>query len=438
MNRIILAWLLMAAMFFKAGAAADSTLVSISVSAAKPVAVKLQRFESGMYSTVDSCVVSTGSYQKRVSENLFAFYKLVLDSSIEVSIIVSGREPVILLAGDLPSFYTGNYVCFESDENKCWLKLKSAQKDLSAAYANALKNKNAAGVASGLAGEQTTYNQKVQAIAETYPATYCARFVAANLKSPVIPGTLPVDSFLTFRLLDSLHMEDERLLLLPDFFDMLKAYKNNFVPSGTAGQRIFAGTVFSNPRTHSNIRSYLLNYYAQWYLLENNAEMVTFLLELNRQVIPDTGANGQLITAIRKLIKGNPATDVELPDSSGIVRRLSDLAKTQDVTLLLFYAHDCDHCRQLIPKLKEMYSTPLKKTFGVFAVDVNPDTTGWKNFISQNQLPFVNTFLTDSKNTELGMAYAILSIPTLVLVDREMKIVSRFADLNSIKKLLAE
>jgi peroxiredoxin len=130
------------------------------------------------------------------------------------------------------------------------------------------------------------------------------------------------------------------------------------------------------------------------------------------------------------------APEVELPDITGKMRKLSEMAISHDINLLVFYSHDCEHCQKLMLNLVDLYKTKHHQSFGVFAVDINSDEKDWKKFLTENRVPFTSTILTNESKIKLRKDYAILAVPTMILIDRNMEIISLFPSIEIVQKYL--
>lgn len=172
----------------------------------------------------------------------------------------------------------------------------------------------------------------------------------------------------------------------------------------------------------------------------NNPHAVNFSkqLELTKQQIAMTKAMEEKQNA---LSFGNPAPDIALPDTSGTIRKLSDL-KGQ-VVLVDFWAAWCRPCRAANPTVVKIYNQYKDRGFTVFSVSFdglrqqsNPRAE-WLKAIKDDQLSWPN-HVSDLKGWEsaAGQIYGIQSIPFTVLVDQDGNIVKTRVDLNELPSIL--
>lgn len=129
--------------------------------------------------------------------------------------------------------------------------------------------------------------------------------------------------------------------------------------------------------------------------------------------------------ALNELFKpGNEALEIELPDTSGNVLKLSSLRG--NVVLIDFWASWCGPCRRENPNVVKAYNKYNKDGFEVFSVslDKNGARERWIAAIKQDGLIWPS-HVSDLKGwgSKAAKDYHVKSIPFTVLIDREGKII---------------
>ncbi|MBL7816640.1 MAG: TlpA family protein disulfide reductase [Saprospiraceae bacterium] len=112
-----------------------------------------------------------------------------------------------------------------------------------------------------------------------------------------------------------------------------------------------------------------------------------------------------------------PAPDIAQTDTSGVVRKLSDLKGK--IVLIDFWASWCGPCRKENPTVVAAYKKYRDKGFEVFSVSLDQDRTRWINAIEQDGLIWSN-HVSDLRywQNEAATKYGVTSIPKTVLLDR--------------------
>ncbi len=134
-------------------------------------------------------------------------------------------------------------------------------------------------------------------------------------------------------------------------------------------------------------------------------------------------------------IMGNPASDIELPDTAGKATSLYDLKA--DYTIVAFWDPTCGHCKEVLPKLDSFYQAKWKAA-GLKVFTVAKETDGskkdWLDFINQQHLnEWTNVYYSkadDKARIDAGIPgysqlYDVLTFPTLYLLDKEKRIVAK-------------
>ena len=146
-------------------------------------------------------------------------------------------------------------------------------------------------------------------------------------------------------------------------------------------------------------------------------------------------------------IMGTPATEIELPDTSGKTSRL--YALQSDFTVVVFWDPTCGHCKEVLPKLDSFYAAKWKSA-GMRMYAVAKETDGskqdWLKFIRDHNLGnWDHVYYSkqdDKARTDAGIPgysqlYDIQSFPTLYLLDKEKRIIAKKLSYEQIDEVLA-
>ncbi|MFT5724063.1 MAG: thiol-disulfide isomerase/thioredoxin [Bacteroidia bacterium] len=117
---------------------------------------------------------------------------------------------------------------------------------------------------------------------------------------------------------------------------------------------------------------------------------------------------------------GSIAPNMKLVDTTYL--RSVELYKIKyPVTIVVFWSHTCGHCKEEIPKLKQMYDSLHDKGVEIYAVYTGSDVTGWKKYIRENKLTWLN--LVDAhNNSTYKKDYNQVKTPEVFLLDQHKTI----------------
>jgi thiol-disulfide isomerase/thioredoxin len=147
-------------------------------------------------------------------------------------------------------------------------------------------------------------------------------------------------------------------------------------------------------------------------------------------------------------ILGNPAADVELPDTSGTMRTLY---KTNAAyTVVIIWDPTCSHCKETLPKIDSLYRVKWKaEGVKIYALAKETDgtKTDWFNFIRKHHTQeWTNVYYSkadDKARIEAGIPgysqlFDVQSFPTLYLLDKDKRIIAKKLAYDQIDGVLDE
>lgn len=112
------------------------------------------------------------------------------------------------------------------------------------------------------------------------------------------------------------------------------------------------------------------------------------------------------------------------------------------VVLLHYWSSDVELCRAEIPQLQEMLAKYGKSGFAILSVSLDRDPRELQSYLATKKLPWEVIYEPGGINSRLGTEMGIQTLPTMLLVDKQGRIVNRSihaAELDSeLRKLLVD
>jgi thioredoxin-related protein len=109
-----------------------------------------------------------------------------------------------------------------------------------------------------------------------------------------------------------------------------------------------------------------------------------------------------------------------------------------EFTLLIFWSSECPHCTEMMPKLKSLYDNQNPRKLQVMAVSLDTIRNAWTSYIRKEKLNWIN--VSDLRGFE-GKAedeYNVFATPTMYLLDRDKKIISKPITWRELEQSLRE
>lgn len=137
--------------------------------------------------------------------------------------------------------------------------------------------------------------------------------------------------------------------------------------------------------------------------------------------------------AYRPTLPGKIAPDFQLPDQNGQTQSLH--GQKARYTLLYFFNPKCSSCYKLTPQVYQQTLPWQSKGIKVLAVSTEANLEDWKKYVSENVPEW--TCLIESENpSPLEKIYATHTLPNLMLLDQDKKILVRRLPIQDLPKVL--
>ena len=146
-----------------------------------------------------------------------------------------------------------------------------------------------------------------------------------------------------------------------------------------------------------------------------NIALFTFALLV---LFPANYSLGQFIPNAPFKAASLSAPDFSLKDLQG---KFFQLSKQKGKPVLIFFGTTwCPSCRSELPHYKGIYEVYAKRGLEVIYINISETRGKVAKFVTANALPF--KILLD-EDGEVATNYAVVGVPTLVLIDKEGKII---------------
>jgi peroxiredoxin len=130
---------------------------------------------------------------------------------------------------------------------------------------------------------------------------------------------------------------------------------------------------------------------------------------------------------------GEIAPNIVLPGPDDDTIRLKDIQN--EFILLYFFNYDCPLCNKITPEIKKLLSRYDYLDIRVVTVCIGENKEMWKNYIYEKNISnWINLFGNGEIN-QIAYKYNLSYTPTLLLVDKDKKIIDKNLNIAQLEKL---
>lgn len=146
------------------------------------------------------------------------------------------------------------------------------------------------------------------------------------------------------------------------------------------------------------------------------------------------------VNVLRKVQIGSTAPDFELEKGKLWLSNLEN-----KYTLLVFWATWCPHCTETMPVLKELVTAYKEQHvaeganhFMTVAISLDTESEAWQKFVREHNLyQFLNFSELKGWKSDVVKKYNVYATPTMILLDKNKKIVAKPETVNELKNILS-
>ncbi|HCO66180.1 MAG TPA: AhpC/TSA family protein [Dysgonomonas sp.] len=142
--------------------------------------------------------------------------------------------------------------------------------------------------------------------------------------------------------------------------------------------------------------------------------------------------------ALKTTVVGQKFTDLKAQTPDGNPIALSDYAGKGKYVLVDFWASWCPPCRRDMPDVVKIYNQYKDKGFEIVGVSLDSRKEDWIKGIEDLNITWPQMSDLNRWDSQLSTAYAVNSIPHMVLIDKEGTIIARGFHVNELAQKLSE
>lgn len=369
------------------------------------------------------------------------FYRLALNDTDRMDLILDGREPVVDLSFDgIP--LVDHVQVRTSDENKRLWEFKYISKETKAVRTAVAQQRltllptDTAQLDLLNAVEQRAMHmeeQYVHQLVHNGNGGYFAKVLTVDDALRGVRGNGPMAVAATC------DFSDPELMRSSVYDKAVMVFLQNLNVVIEDQFIVGADTLMHLAERNPECRSYMLDHLIDLFSTYGPETALQHLVD--RYVVPD-GDSGSVAPELRAKVKalmqvsvGSTAPDVDLNDR-GVITPLSKLVKANTYTALFFYSSTCEHCHAQMPMLKKDRARFLAKGFRVIGIALDVDSVDFLKSIEENAIPWKCYSEFNGWGSKAAQAFMIKATPSFFLLDDKMRIVAKPVDAEELSRVL--
>jgi len=198
------------------------------------------------------------------------------------------------------------------------------------------------------------------------------------------------------------------------------------------------GRMGENEAVNQFLHSFILNKMLDY----KNEEGLSYYLNNYAEGCSDNASfnvnTKNLIESLKNCTPGKKAAELKYPNAEGKSVSLEETCKKNKITLVMFWRSNCSHCEEFHPKLAEIYKKYHSEGLEIYAISIDKEEAPWKNHLLKHQQPWINVLPPMDKRPYLAKNYPSPSTPTLIALDKDMKVISRLIMRSKLENFLEE
>lgn len=382
------------------------------------------------------------------------YFEILIDREQDFSIETTRTEPVM------------NMKVQGSDENRQFIEyhrfMNRKQSESSSVQERLENNRNNPDSLQKLQAMGRELDREVQqywnSLIEANPGTLLASLLFAMQKPPIPEFEVPADAtnpdslrwtmgyeYNKEHFFDNIDFSDERLLRTPVLHNKLEQFFTRTIIQNPDTIIPEAVRIVEKSKVNDKVFQYvlvfLLNHYERSHIMGLD-EVFVELAEryyLNGEAfwVTEETINKlrERVERIKPNLLGATAAELKMRTPGGDYVSLHNT--NAEYTILYFYEPACGHCKVVTPRLNKLYEIYRDRGLEVFAVYIYGDVEEWTEYISQNNLQWINVF--DPQNeTYFRHYYDVYSTPTIYILDSDKTIIAKRIGIETVEQMMEE
>ena len=255
---------------------------------------------------------------------------------------------------------------------------------------------------------------------------------------------------------DGITFMDDRIIRTPFFLPKLEKYYREVLPQSADSIIKDLDYKLLLARTSTEMYKFLLNWLTDEYLnpkyMGQDAVFVHLFEKYHSKGVSSWLNEKQMETISRRAymqmsnLIGRPAVNIDMVDSAGKMKSLYD--QQAEYMLMVFWDPTCGHCKEELPKIDSIYQASWKKKgLKIYSVlSDNDKKNEWVKYLNEHtsiaqwihvyETKEMEKSIADAQKPGFKQLYDVVQTPTVVLLDKEKRIIGKKLGWQQLNELL--
>ena len=290
--------------------------------------------------------------------------------------------------------------------------------------------------------DRDTYILKTE---QNFPDTYATKIILFQ-RNPLLASSLndyEKTEFIRTHFFDKINFDDPELLRSDAYPNKLISYLTLYSNRNLSQDQLedsfikAIDNLMTKPFESTLVKEYVVQYLITGFEKYGFERVLVHMAETYKddKECEDAERKSDLQTRLdnyKKLAEGKIAPDISVPDEKGDIINFSDIESKY--TMVIFWATWCPHCTQMLPEIYELYKKQNVKNIEVLTISLDDDEGLWKEYLTQHNFDWLNASELKKWNSKSAIDYNIYATPTILLLDKNRKIISKPLTMHKIQQ----
>ncbi len=244
---------------------------------------------------------------------------------------------------------------------------------------------------------------------------------------------------------DKVDLTDERLVRTPLLYGKINTYLEKLTYKIPDSIFISADLIIDKAKPNKEVFKYALSFITHYYETAKIMGMDAVFVHLaERYYLPGDAywmdqkrmdKVRERVTKLKPNLIGAVAPNIRVLNVANNQPTTLHQGAKGDYTILLFWSHNCGHCKKTMPQVIDLYNKYKDKGVSMFSVETEVEQEKINQYLKESPQPW-EVYYDPTNASRFRDLYDIYSTPVMYLLDKDKKIKVKRVDAEQLDKIL--